>query len=888
MAVGALALSCATPRAIERNSYSGSFAEARELLEEADAGDTPKDDLKPKLQNARAVFEAEVTRTYSNQAESRISSGQLSRALSSLQEGLGYCPWSNELQEKHERVQQRLERVRAVENEWRLTELTASASIDLIRALGDDLESIGMDYRESPLLEQHVRTGVERVLAYWTQRIADSIEQAPLPNTEKLYDDLRTFFLTELAEHPAVFGMLGLSHVSALDDSTIPKQTKQSLLAAARALDSDATGIASRPGTGELVEVSRKWVANWFATNAENLFARKPSFDTIALFERIRNEANENLPVKYDNLLSDFHLRYAGMIAGSGHAAFLSMLHTARARQITPALSDTEAEKLDRRAISTISAAGGLSAPLTIVPASGLDPELYDLVRLELGIEIMDRTAEHFRWRLRESRTPASGTHIVIERTTNHIPTMDDLRTVESQYHSHNEQVPNPAKAVVESQLQRARSNLNFAESQYDSAVAAYNSMPSNLALNRVNQARSNYQMAVNNYNSVVDRYNATPSYITRPVYLPYTFREGTVRYGWEIAIRAEGYGRSWQASGSSVVNDRVRIGSRMDDVTADNRGDDPVDFPIGLEQNSRHLSLAISEVVDELDEFVASHVDLQYEANLDEEAVNTLQWLLHPWGPRGDAATTAEVPEWVFAAGTDLRLPDIADAPPAITVPPSPAITSAELSAESLAPVVVRSTVLIGATDESGFGARSSGAIISPDGLILTCAHGLPGRELQVTVIEGPNAGTYDADIVHVNHANDVAVIRARKLRTSEWLPVRTDAPLQRGEPIIAVGNPSLPAGDLAIGGVSEGIVSTPQTQTFGPSRVVADITIASGSSGGPLISLEDGAIVGVVTAVAPAMIAKEDTGRSASGMLCLAAPANKLTEWTGLTVDR
>jgi len=781
-----------------------------------------------------------------------------------------------------------LERVRAVENEWRLTQLTASASIDLIRAFGDDLESIGMDYRESEVLQHHVRAGVESVVAYWTQEIAESIEQASLPDFEKIDDDLRTFFLTEVAEHPAVFGMLGLSDIATLDDSTIPNQTKQSFLAAARALDTEVTGIASRPGIGDLVEVSRKWVGHWFATNAEILFAREPSFDTITLFERIRSEADENLPLQYDALLSDFHLDYAGMIAGSGHAAFLSMLHTARARQITPASSDAEAANLDRRAISTISAAGRLSAPLRIVPASGLDPELYDLVRLALGIEIMDRTSDHFRWRLQESRTHNSGTRILIERTTNYVPSMEDLRTVESKYHSHNEQVPNPAKAIVESQLQTARSNLNFAKSQYDSAVAAYNSMPSNLALNRVNQARSNYQMAINNYNSVVDRYNATPAYITRPVYLPYTFREGTVRYGWEVTIRAEGYGRSWQASGRSVDSDRVRIGSRMDDVTADNRGDDPVDFPIGLEQNSRHLFVAISEVVDELDEFVASHVALQYEANLDQEAVNTLQWLLHPWGPRRHAATTVEVPKWVFAAGTDLHLPEIGDAPPAITVAPSPTIPPGELSTKSLAPVFVRSTVLIGATDESGFGATSSGAIISPDGLILTCAHGLPGRELQATVIEGPNAGTYDADIVHVNHVNDVAIIRARNLRTSEWLPIRTDAPVQRGEPVIAVGNPSLPAGDLAIGGVSEGIVSTPQTQTFGPARVVADITIASGSSGGPLISLEDGAIVGVVTAVAPAMLAKEETGRSASGMLCLAAPANKLTEWTGLTVDR
>lgn len=131
-----------------------------------------------------------------------------------------------------------------------------------------------------------------------------------------------------------------------------------------------------------------------------------------------------------------------------------------------------------------------------------------------------------------------------------------------------------------------------------------------------------------------------------------------------------------------------------------------------------------------------------------------------------------------------------------------------------------------------------------------------------------------------------DVALVRAKGLRCARWIEVRLSSPVKKGEEIVAIGNPVLPDGSISIDAISRGIVSNPESEFYELPRLVADITVASGSSGGPIISLRDGKIVGVVTAVADAGLAYFVGGRSASGMVCLSAPSNRLQEWLGLSL--
>jgi S1-C subfamily serine protease len=110
-------------------------------------------------------------------------------------------------------------------------------------------------------------------------------------------------------------------------------------------------------------------------------------------------------------------------------------------------------------------------------------------------------------------------------------------------------------------------------------------------------------------------------------------------------------------------------------------------------------------------------------------------------------------------------------------------------------------------------------------------------------------------------------------------------DAPPRPGEPIVAIGNPELEIGGTNIGGISAGIVSNPSVELFNSSYLAADITVSSGSSGGPLFSLSDGAVIGVIQAVGTSPGLKSETKEvSSSGYTCLAASGDRLREWLGL----
>jgi S1-C subfamily serine protease len=90
---------------------------------------------------------------------------------------------------------------------------------------------------------------------------------------------------------------------------------------------------------------------------------------------------------------------------------------------------------------------------------------------------------------------------------------------------------------------------------------------------------------------------------------------------------------------------------------------------------------------------------------------------------------------------------------------------------------------------------------------------------------------------------------------------------------------------GGVNLGGVSRGIVSSPSVERGKDRYLTADISIASGSSGGPLFSLKDGCLVGVVQAVATAPgFPRNENQVAATGFLCLAAGAQSLREWLGL----
>ena len=138
------------------------------------------------------------------------------------------------------------------------------------------------------------------------------------------------------------------------------------------------------------------------------------------------------------------------------------------------------------------------------------------------------------------------------------------------------------------------------------------------------------------------------------------------------------------------------------------------------------------------------------------------------------------------------------------------------------------------------------SGAIIHPDGYILTNFHILNGARRGEAVLPGGATVPY-AMIAGFAH-EDLALIKITSDRPLPALPLGRSDDLLLGEPAIAIGSP---AGLVST--VSEGIVSGLKRATntevaFLPVMIQTSAAISGGSSGGPLINVL-GEQIGVIT---------------------------------------
>lgn len=140
------------------------------------------------------------------------------------------------------------------------------------------------------------------------------------------------------------------------------------------------------------------------------------------------------------------------------------------------------------------------------------------------------------------------------------------------------------------------------------------------------------------------------------------------------------------------------------------------------------------------------------------------------------------------------------------------------------------------------------SGAIIRPDGYIVTNNHVVEGaEELQVKLLDGSR---YDAEIIGTDPQTDLAVIKV----DADNLPsisLGSSDNLKVGQWVMAFGSPlsadlsnTVTAGIIsAVGRLSQGAEGV---QTF----IQTDAAINPGNSGGPLVDLQ-GRLIGINTAI-------------------------------------
>jgi S1-C subfamily serine protease len=169
---------------------------------------------------------------------------------------------------------------------------------------------------------------------------------------------------------------------------------------------------------------------------------------------------------------------------------------------------------------------------------------------------------------------------------------------------------------------------------------------------------------------------------------------------------------------------------------------------------------------------------------------------------------------------------------------------------------VMIRSSV--GESTEIGAGFCLGG------GIFVTCAHvvqrydkfnmpkGSPENRGAVSV--GRENQAEPAEIVHIDYQKDIAILKSAM--ASEALYLGDSSQLQQGDRVFAVGSPRGFENN-----VSDGIISGLDRSVFwyegAPRYIFTDAQVLPGNSGGPLLTYNDGKVVGMVS-----MIVDSDKG--------------------------
>ncbi|RLT32819.1 MAG: PDZ domain-containing protein [Chloroflexi bacterium] len=150
------------------------------------------------------------------------------------------------------------------------------------------------------------------------------------------------------------------------------------------------------------------------------------------------------------------------------------------------------------------------------------------------------------------------------------------------------------------------------------------------------------------------------------------------------------------------------------------------------------------------------------------------------------------------------------------------------------------------------------SGAIISPDGYIVTNNHVIEGADtLRVLFADGTG---HDATLIGADPLNDIAVLQVTDPIPTVMVLGNSDA-LRQGEPVIAIGSPLGSYRNT----VTVGVVSALNRNVGNDAPeglIQTDAAINNGNSGGPLLNAR-GEIIGINTLVVRGSSASMDSAQ-------------------------
>lgn len=887
IAVGVLAAGCASiDSRVEGLLSERNYVDARALLEEAGAGAQVVQDLNEQSIAARTALSRAVWSDFGDRAIDERDAGRPRAAQVLIDEGLGHCPWAEELGELGKENRALIRSIDAIVEEWEGQELAGVASA---RELLVRLDPVASKLVDSPRLDELRMSAWMRVVDHWASLIR---EESDLPSEATAIALER-----ELSAHPSegsyvqqLVEWMGAAQELATQTG-VPSSGPADLFDLMTDLsEASQERVASDSRSGRQLGVVsaelHRSLRRWLESSVPSILGREEiDLDDLVSAELLYQGHEGSSRIRESLCLA--HVARARELGRGGPTALLAWAHLHRAEALGTAPQEQELATVRRLVEAALGSTDWPEFAIGVEIGPGVDPPLQRLVYWAIRRHFEGRSQGWTEWRWVDPNAADRSVLFEVEGASFVSPSFEDLEQRSSRYFSHFQDVPNPRKSALRSQLAVQEISVSTAESSYDWAVTSFNINPTQFGLNQINIARSGYNMAVDQYNILVGLFNATPATVTEEVYLPYSFQEGEVEFGWQLDVSIEVAGRREGHRSSSMESDFVRIGTRPEDQSKRYRRDDPVDIDTSPEAGIAHLSKALSGVEEQLNVAIA-RVPRSWLVDVSAEEESLLGWLLHPMGTKTIGQATGEVPDFVLTAMDELGLRPPVRAPQPIAIRSPSEMPPEGASAEEIASWYEPIVCEIRVENSGSLLSHGSGVVISDDGLILTCAHVLGGPQLKARIHAGEWAGDYDLELLFADERSDAAILRAHGLETTRWAPVRLEEPTTRGEPLVAIGNPVLQGGGTSYLAVTEGIVSDPLANRFDSEFLVADVNIRSGSSGGPLIAKRDGQVIGVVQAVATAGIPTEaEPGVASSGFTCLAAPSQALEERLGLTSD-
>jgi serine protease Do len=143
---------------------------------------------------------------------------------------------------------------------------------------------------------------------------------------------------------------------------------------------------------------------------------------------------------------------------------------------------------------------------------------------------------------------------------------------------------------------------------------------------------------------------------------------------------------------------------------------------------------------------------------------------------------------------------------------------------------------------------AIGSGFVFDDQGLVITNQHVVQGsKRVTVTNADGKQ---FPGEVLQTDAAADLALIRVPGLAGTPALPVSSAQHLSEGDRVVAIGSP-----EGLTNSVSDGIISAVHRDIQVGGQTMKDVIqttapISHGSSGGPLVEVRTGAVIGVTTA--------------------------------------